>query len=418
MSRLAVRVDRVSKCFRRGTHASYLRFSERLLDAAIGAIQLPARVLNRGAGSGRPSDEFWALRELSCDVHEGEVVGIVGRNGAGKSTLLKILARITRPTAGRVGVRGRVGSLLEVGTGFHPELTGRENVFLNGAILGMSRREIRGKLDEITAFAEIGPFLDTPVKRYSSGMSVRLAFAIAAHLEPEVLLVDEVLAVGDYAFQRKCLGKLETASHCGRTVIFVSHNMAAVAGLCSRALLLDEGTLRADGAPRDVIPQYLSSSLSMQHQREWTGDDAPGGEKLRLRRLRVLPLDRAAAAPIDVRTPLEVCVEYQKLVGPGRANVGLYLYNLHGVCLFNTVSPLADQPAGQYAATVCIPGDLLNNGWHRLRVMLALDLVPQADVDGALTFEVHDVERAIPALGEWVGAVRPQLPWRLESTAR
>src|SRR5256885_6409026 len=221
-------------------------------------------------GSERPSKEdFWALRNVSFEVRQGEVVGIIGRNGAGKSTLLKILSRITEPTEGKVTLRGRVASLLEVGTGFHPELTGRENIYLNGAILGMSRAEIRKKFDEIVAFAETEKFLDTPVKRYSSGMYVRLAFAVAAHLEPEILVIDEVLAVGDAEFQKKCLGKMESVARTGRTVIFVSHNMVAVQNLCSRALWLSSGKLLGIGTTADVIRSYLQSDVRNASERVW-----------------------------------------------------------------------------------------------------------------------------------------------------
>jgi lipopolysaccharide transport system ATP-binding protein len=230
-----------------------------LRDTLVAAVRsLPQRLLGRGATSAT-REEFWALQDVSFDVPVGDVVGVIGRNGAGKSTLLKILSRITAPTTGRVVLDGRVASLLEVGTGFHPELTGRENVFLNGAILGMSREEIRRKFDEIVAFAGVERFLDTPVKRYSSGMYVRLAFAVAAHLEPEVLLVDEVLAVGDTAFQKKCLAKVRNVSRSGRTIFFVSHNIGSVLEICTSAILLDEGRLVARGAVRDVVAQYYNA---------------------------------------------------------------------------------------------------------------------------------------------------------------
>src|SRR2546421_7694958 len=236
-------------------------------------------------------DLFWALKDVSFEVKRGEVVGIIGRNGAGKSTLLKILSRITAPTEGEVEVKGRVGSLLEVGTGFHPELTGRENIYLNGAILGMKRAEINRKFDEMVAFAEIEKFIDTPVKRYSSGMYVRLAFAVAAHLEPEILLVDEVLAVGDAAFQKKCLGKMGSVAHAGRTVLFVSHNMPAIASLCSSAVLLDAGQIVSRGETRAVVADYLLTHVAKTGTATWDLDKAPGDETARIRKIEVCDPD-------------------------------------------------------------------------------------------------------------------------------
>jgi lipopolysaccharide transport system ATP-binding protein len=281
MTDLAVRVENLSKRYRiGGPQAQYKTLRESLVDMAAA----PARRLRT---LGRPSPEnetIWALKDVSFDVKRGEVVGIIGRNGAGKTTLLKILCRITEPTKGYAEIKGRVGSLLEVGTGFHPELTGRENVYLNGAILGMRRAEIDQKFDEIVAFSEIEKFLDTPVKRYSSGMYVRLAFSVAAHLEPEILLVDEVLAVGDAAFQKKCLGKMEGVAREGRTVLFVSHNMAAVAGLCQRAVLLENGRAKADGPSSTVIARYgelleqaAAGDLTSISDREGTGEATTTG---------------------------------------------------------------------------------------------------------------------------------------------
>jgi ABC-type polysaccharide/polyol phosphate transport system ATPase subunit len=252
MTPLAVRVETLGKSYRLGTAPAHHRFSELL----AGVAALPARLVARRPAPA-PADDFWALRDVSFDVARGEAVGVVGRNGSGKSTLLKILSRVTEPTAGRFGLRGRLGSLLEAGTGFHPELTGRENIFLSGAVLGLSRAEVRRRFDEVVAFAETGDFLDTPVKRYSSGMSIRLAFSIAAHAEPDVLVLDEVLAVGDAAFQRKCLAKVsEVRARAGCTTLVVNHDLAALRGLCSRAVWLDHGRLRADGPAGEVIARY------------------------------------------------------------------------------------------------------------------------------------------------------------------
>jgi len=265
----AIRVEGVAKQYRIGSAptSSYRTLRESIGGAFHSGVRQLGRLRGRlgganGSSESRPrSDEFWALKDVSFDVKPGEVIGIIGRNGAGKSTLLKILSRIAEPTRGRVEVRGRMGSLLEVGTGFHPELTGRENIYLNGAILGMSRREIARKFDAIVDFAEIERFLDTPVKRYSSGMYVRLAFAVASHLEPEILIVDEVLAVGDAQFQRKCLGRMGEVGKSGRTVLFVSHNMAAIRALCSRCLLMDQGAMIADGSTDDVVDSHYRSDF-------------------------------------------------------------------------------------------------------------------------------------------------------------
>lgn len=269
MSETVIRVEHVSKRFQIGLRAPHHRISEAITDLGKAILRRPAMVTGAGsqehAGQHQDTAEFWALKDVCFDVQRGDVVGIIGRNGAGKSTLLKILARITEPTSGRFGLRGRVGSLLEIGTGFHPELTGRENIFLSGTILGMKRRDVARHFDEIAAFAEIDEFLDTPVKRYSSGMRVRLGFAVAAYLNPEILIVDEVLAVGDAAFQKKCLGKMGSFAQSGRTVLFVSHDLNAVNSLCSSALLLQHGRLTARGETSEIIARYRES-IELFHQ--------------------------------------------------------------------------------------------------------------------------------------------------------
>src|SRR5205823_3047947 len=282
MEPVVVRVENVGKRYRIGAlHPGFLTFREVLGDA----LAAPLRRL-RGANGSR-YETLWALSDVNLEVRRGEMLGVIGHNGAGKSTLLKLLSRITRPTTGEVEIYGRVGSLLEVGTGFHPELTGRENIFLNGAILGMRRAEIERKFDEIVAFSEVEQFIETPVKWYSSGMYVRLAFSVAAHLEPEILIMDEVLAVGDAAFQQKCLDKLHEIRQQGRTIFFVSHSMPAVTRLCKRALLMRQGEIVADGDARAVVNTYLSSSWNVGAERRWTDTDAPGDAVVRLRRVRV-----------------------------------------------------------------------------------------------------------------------------------
>jgi len=258
MSGVAIRIEGLSKKFRIGTHEKYRTLRDAMSHAFVTPFRRVASVI-RGEAAGSTDEEIWALRDVSLEIRQGEVVGVIGRNGAGKSTLLKVLSRITEPTLGRVCLKGRVGSLLEVGTGFHPELTGRENVYLNGAMLGMRHAEIDSKFDEIVAFAELEKFLDTAVKHYSSGMYMRLAFAVAAHLETEILLVDEVLAVGDAAFQKKCLGKMGDVAKHGRTVLFVSHNMGAIMQLCPKSFALQQGQLVSQGPSKEIVQQYLSS---------------------------------------------------------------------------------------------------------------------------------------------------------------
>lgn len=359
-------------------------------------------------------NEIWALRNVTMEIQEGEVVGIVGRNGAGKSTLLKILSRITVPTQGRVTVDGRVGSLLEVGTGFHPELTGRENIFLNGSILGMKRSEMKRKFDQIVDFAETEKFLDTPVKRYSSGMYVRLAFAVAAHLETEILIVDEVLAVGDSAFQKKCLGKMHEVSEGGRTVLFVSHNMTAIRDLCDRAIWLKSGSIAEDGNAKKIVSKYLHETSNPVTEQVWPErGSAPGNDKVRLHRARLVA--KGGTPAITVRTPLDVEFEYWNLVPGAELNLSLHLYNLEGLCIFNTTSASAAYPAGRVKGICHIPADILNDGSYRIMIMIVQDrsfgIYRHDDV---LVFDVQDVERGGGWYGKWPGLVRPALEWTTE----
>lgn len=376
-------------------------------------------------------EEFWALRDVNLDVARGEVVGIIGRNGAGKSTLLKILSRITEPTAGRIRLRGRTASLLEVATGFHPDLTGRENVFLNGAILGMTHAEIKRKFDEIVAFAEVERFLDTPVKHYSSGMYVRLAFAVAAHLEPEILVVDEVLAVGDAGFQKKCLDKMDDAGHTGRTVLFVSHNMQAVTRLSSRCVLLERGRVRLDGPSTRVASAYMSSGVGATSIREWPElSDAPGDDVVRLCAVRVRSEDGDLVDTVDIRRPVGIELEYEVLA-PGHVfHPHFGLRNEDGVMLF--VAQDVDRtwrrrrrPPGRYISTGWIPGNLLAEGAVSILVVL-MTLEPEhahAIVPDAVLFRVvDDLSAPDTARGDYPrpipGVVRPLLRWTTAYTPR
>jgi lipopolysaccharide transport system ATP-binding protein len=375
------------------------------------------------------ADEFWALRDVNMEIAAGEVVGIIGRNGAGKSTLLKILSRITDPTEGRVRLRGRTASLLEVATGFHPDLTGRENIFLNGAILGMTRAEMKRKFDDIVQFAEVDRFIDVPVKRYSSGMYVRLAFAVAAHLEPEILIVDEVLAVGDAAFQTKCLDKMDDVGHTGRTVLFVSHNMRAVTRLSSRCILLDNGRVRLDGPPASVASAYLSSGVGTSASREW--DDvskAPGDDVVRVRAIRVRTDDGELSDAIDIRRSIGIEIEYDVLE-PGHVfHPHFGVRNEDGVLLFlaQDVDPVwrgRRRPCGRYVSTGWIPGNFLAEGAMTVGATL-MTLQPEhlhVTVSDAVLFRVVDcLTAADTARGDYPrpinGVVRPLFNWTTSYT--
>jgi lipopolysaccharide transport system ATP-binding protein len=364
-----VEMEGVSKRYHLGSPgAGSLRGAvENLLRRIKGERLVPDPRL--GSRAADKPNSFWSLRDVSLRVQPGEVVGLVGRNGAGKSTLLKILSRITEPTLGRVRLRGRVASLLEVGTGFHPELTGRENIFLNGAILGMKRAEIAAKFDEIVDFAEIGAFLDTPVKRYSSGMFVRLAFAVAAHLEPEILLIDEVLAVGDAAFQKKCLGKMDEVAHQhGRTVFFVSHNLGAVRSLCTTAVLLEEGRLSHHGSPEEVISKYLAGAIPAEQEangrREWpNAEGAPGNDEVRLAEIELRDTDGNVRSTFEARQPLEIQLRYRVLRRIRGARFYVSIHTSEGDLAFLATDHL-QQPElldpGTYQTIFTIPGGLLN----------------------------------------------------------
>jgi len=390
-----------------------------------------AASLRRG-GHRRPHhrEEIWALDGVSFELRRGEVLGLIGGNGAGKSTLLKVLTRIVAPARGTATIRGRVGSLLEVGTGFHPELTGRENVYLNGAILGMRRREIASKFDEIVEFSGVEQFIDTPVKRYSSGMYVRLAFSVAAHLEPEILLVDEVLAVGDAEFQRRCLGRMETLGESGRTVIFVSHNMQTVAQLCDRAILLDHGRVVRDGDSGEVVAQYLQSGLGSGSSREWADVGAPGDDLVRLRGARVVGPDGSVLDAVDVRAPVGIEIAFRVLRHGQAMRPKFKLVDRRGDVAFNAWDTHSrwDDPVepGVYVSTAWIPGNLLNEGLYSVDVAVCSVDAPKLhhhfQERSALAFHVQDPGLGDTArgayTGQWRGVVRPLLEWTLVEQER
>ncbi|HKR59206.1 MAG TPA: ABC transporter ATP-binding protein [Pyrinomonadaceae bacterium] len=415
-----IKVDKLGKRYRLAERqASY----GSLRDTLAGMARAPLRKLRR---QGQSAPLIWALQDVSFTVAPGEAVGIIGRNGAGKSTLLKLLSRITSPTTGRIELYGRIVSLLEVGTGFHPELSGRENIYLNGAILGMTRKEIARKFDEIVAFAEVEKFVDTPVKHFSSGMYLRLAFAVAAHLQPEILLVDEVLAVGDSRFQRKCLDKMQEVGQQGRTVLFVSHNMPAVTRLCPRTILLDEGRVIGDGPSNEVVTAYLSSGLGTTAAREWVElDNSPGNEIVRLRAVRVRGEDGQLRDALDIRKPVAVEMEYEVLQGGHFLVPNFHFYNEDGVYAF--VAHEADpawrgrqRPAGRYVSSALIPGNLLAEG--TLFVGAAMSTMNPVIVHfyerDVVAFQVIDSMDGDSARGEYggpmPGVVRPLLKWHTQ----
>ena len=390
-------------------------------DLLASGLKAPLKRLRRLGGAVSETERFWALRDLSFDIAPGEVVGVIGRNGAGKSTLLKILSRITAPTRGRVEVRGRLASLLEVGTGFHPELSGRENIFLNGAILGMTRAEVASKFDEIVAFAEVEKFIDTPVKRYSSGMYVRLAFAVAAHLEPDLLVIDEVLAVGDASFQKRCLGKIKDVAGQGRTVLFVSHNMLAVQRLCTRAIWLDTGSQRADGSPEQIVAEYLRAGSAVANARHWSEAQAPGSEAFRLLSIAVRPADGAAGDALRIDQTLLIETEYEQRTPDVLFNLSLHLFSSDDTLVCNAI-PVTEPkwfgkpfPRGRYRCTVTLPANLLNADTYRIELLAVHEQnrVVFRD-DSALHFELLDVPLPIQWHGRIPGVIRPNLPWTTE----
>ena len=431
MGDIALRVEDLSKQYRIGSsREAYKTLRDTFTDVVMSSFRRVGKLLHGRSGRAPELGEtFWALKDISFEIKRGEVVGIIGYNGAGKSTLLKILSRITEPTEGYADIYGRVGSLLEVGTGFHPELTGRENIYLNGAILGMKRMEITRKFDEIVAFAEIERFIDTPVKHYSSGMYMRLAFAVAAHLEPEILLVDEVLAVGDARFQKKCLNKMQDAGQQGRTVLFVSHNMPAITRLCERAILLEGGRVLQDGPSHRVVSTYLNSQVGTMAVREWTDPaKAPGGELARLRSVRVRTEAGQITDVVDIRQSIGIDMEYDVLKAGYVLLPYLHFYNEAGILAFEASDHDATwrrrpRPAGRWVSTAWIPGNLLSEGTLLIwPCLFTLDPVTvEISVRDAVAFQVVDSMDGDSARGDWGGPItsvmRPLLKWTTQFSA-
>lgn len=410
-----VRVEGLSKQYRLGSRESAY---DTLRESLVEAVRTPFKRL-RGANGTPDREMIWALQNLNFEVAPGEVLGIVGRNGAGKSTLLKVLSRITEPTTGRAELFGRVASLLEVGTGFHPELTGRENIYLNGAVLGMKRVEIDRKFDQIVEFSELEKFLDTPVKRYSSGMYMRLAFAVASHLEPEILVIDEVLAVGDAQFQKKCLGKMSNVATQGRTVLFVSHNMIAVQSLCQRAIWLDQGQVVKEGPANAVVADYLTSGTASQLEEVWDDvETAPGNEIVRLQSVRVRPVDNSSGV-LTRKTPFEIEIEYRNLLPGARLHLALHLYTEQDIIAFTTGNGYdvagtdAYTAAGLFRCVCNVPADLLNTGRHRFVIFVVRDSNSVLyRYESKVSFEILDLQtREVSFYGREPGVVQPRLHW-------
>jgi lipopolysaccharide transport system ATP-binding protein len=423
----AISVNNLGKRYQIGAAETKFRYNM-LRDVLVDTVSAPVRLVKAlvGKSDRRVNQNFiWALKDISFDVDEGQVLGIVGRNGAGKSTLLKILSRVTEPTVGTVSVRGRVGSLLEVGTGFHPELTGRENIYMNGAILGMKRAEIDKKFDEMVDFSEVGQFIDTPVKRYSSGMYLRLAFAVAAHLEPEILVVDEVLAVGDAEFQRKCLGKMNDVAQQGRTVLFVSHNMSAILRLTQEAIVLKKGQLLKRAPTPEAVDFYLSSGQAESGQRVWEADDVPAASEP-FRPVAIRIKDRGGSVVDTIRStePVTIEWEYQINAPITGLRVGMYLNTMRGEYVFTAFDTddaaqfeqFGARQAGRYLSRCTIPADFFNEGRYYLGVNASSFGVKRYFMDeNALSFNV-DISGA-PGT-QWAeprqGPIRPRLDWKIE----
>ncbi len=422
MSDIAVSVEGLGKRYRIShRNDPYGRLTETLADA----MRSP---FDRLRGRPRETTEwFWALQDVSFEVRYGEVLGVIGRNGAGKSTLLKILSRITEPTTGSARLDGRVGALLEVGTGFHPELTGRENIYLSGAVLGMRRHEIVRRFDAIVDFAGIEQFLDTPIKRYSSGMQVRLGFAIAAHLEPEILFVDEVLAVGDAEFQAKCLGRMEEIGASGKAIIFVSHSSAAILRLCTRGILIERGRVVADGAATFVMDQYLRRGLDSIGARTWESGTSPGDDVAQLLAVRVVPVGGGSPEDIDIRQPIDIQVDYRSvLVDDLKPTVNVHLFNDAGINVFvncdwnNRDWWRSERTPGTYRATCRIPGNFLAEGRFTIDAVISTfdPLVVHAREEAAVSMIVVDRSHGDGVRGpftrDWPGVVRPMLEWTVD----
>ncbi|MGD0708902.1 MAG: ABC transporter ATP-binding protein [Anaerolineaceae bacterium] len=419
MSDTAIKVENIGKRYRIGAPVIKYRTLRETVSEKASAM------FHKKNEAELEEQYIWALKGVSFEVKQGQVLGVIGKNGAGKSTLLKILSRVTEPTEGIAEIHGRVGSLLEVGTGFHPELTGRENIFLNGAILGMKNSEIEKRFDEIVDFAEVEKFIDTPVKRYSSGMYLRLAFAVAAHLEPEILVVDEVLAVGDAEFQRKCLGKMSDVARQGRTVMFVSHNMSAILRLTEEALVIDHGQLALRAPTGHAVDYYLSGGFSQEGQRNWTTEEIPAqAAPFRPISMRIKSPRGQVVDTIRAVEPFSLEIEYVLDAPITGLRVGIYLLTAHGEVVFTSFdlddpesfNDFTARKAGHYVSTCQFPPNLFNEGRYVIGINASSYHIKRYfQDDQAMTFSVD----ATGAAGtQWVetrlGSIRPMLEWKIE----
>lgn len=436
----ALKVENIAKRYRIGLKENE---HDTLGSAVFDLLKSPFRNFRRYRSlykfendEGNPNDEaqndhkdiIWALRDVSFDMERGEVLGIVGKNGAGKSTLLKILSRVTHPTKGNVQINGRVSTLLEVGTGFHPELTGRENVYLNGTILGMSKAEISKKFDEIVHFSGVEKFIDTPVKRYSSGMKVRLAFSVASHLQAEIIIVDEVLAVGDSDFQKKCIAKMEDAGQLGKTVLIVSHNMASINRLCSRAILIEDGIIKMDGPPDKVVMEYLSLSSGTTAAKEWSDPaTAPGKDVARLLSVRAVNVEGKVRETFDIRRSIILEMGYEVMKDGYVLLPHFRIINESGIFVFETLENdpqwrKKKRPKGYYVSRVEIPGNFLSEGllYVSCHLLTMFPNVIQFSEKQIIAFQVVDSYEDDSARGDWqgklLGVVRPLFDWKTSYT--
>jgi len=426
MSKPAIEIKGLSKAYMIGHEREAMAGTMTFRDSLVNVARKPIELIT---GHQLKKEKFWALKDISLKIEQGDVVGIIGRNGSGKSTLLKILSRIVEPTKGEVIMRGRVASLLEVGTGFHPELTGRENIYFNGAILGMTRREIQSKFDEIVAFSEVEKFLDTPVKFYSSGMYVRLAFAVAAHLDPDILVVDEVLAVGDAAFQKKCLGKMQQVARDGRTVLFVSHSMDSVRRLCTKGVLMDGGKVIFGGDIQSAIRQYYSSGgikkASWKRSQKSDGGRS-GNEYVRIDRMEILVEGKVADAPMRNNQTASLQIEGEILKTSPSLNIGVAILNDEGETLFWSFSTdsLYDQEEsaiklGKFSAIVCLPRRILNEGDYVAEFLASLHNQRWLYEPGNSVSVQFSIREGLSESSYWQakrpGLVAPLLKWDIKS---